>query len=137
MMLVQALRAYLTEAVDHGTGWSFALADKRLARAITAMHADPARRWTLRALGEQAGMFRSVFALRFKEIGGETLTQYLSRWRMQLACDRLEHAGEPVSVISDALGYEPESTFSTAFKRVVGCSPLLWRQQPWEVMRSV
>jgi hypothetical protein len=44
------------------------LADKRLSLAITAMHADPARRWTLRDLGMQAGMLRSVFALRFKEL---------------------------------------------------------------------
>jgi len=33
------------------------------------------------------------------------------------------NSSEPVSVISLALGYESESAFSTAFKRVMGCSP--------------
>ncbi len=123
MMLVQALRAHLAEGLGQGTGWFFALADKQLGLAITAMHADPARRWTLRDLGMQAGMSRSVFALRFKEVVGETPMQYLTRWRMLLACDRLEHAGDPVAIIAEALGYESESAFSAAFKRFMGCSP--------------
>ena len=48
---------------------------------------------------------------------------YLTRWRMLLAGDRLTNSGDPISVISPALGYESESAFSTAFKRVMGCSP--------------
>lgn len=123
MILVYALRAHLAEALGRGTGWFFALADKQLSRAIAAMHAEPARRWTLRELGEQAGMSRSVFALRFKKVVGETPMQYLSRWRMLLACDRLENAGDRISTIAEALGYESESAFSTAFKRVTGYSP--------------
>jgi AraC-like DNA-binding protein len=123
MMLVHALRVHLAEGLGQGAGWFFALADKQLSRAITAMHADPARRWTLRDLGAQAGMSRSVFALRFKEVVGEAPMQYLSRWRMLLACDRLEHASDPISTIAEALGYESESAFSTAFRRVMGCSP--------------
>jgi AraC-like DNA-binding protein len=123
MMLVHALRAHLAEGPGQGMGWFFALADQQLGLAITAMHADPARRWTLRDLGKQAGMSRSVFALRFKEVVGETPMQYLTRWRMLLACDRLEHAGDPVAIIAEALGYESESAFSTAFKRFIGCSP--------------
>jgi AraC-like DNA-binding protein len=123
MMLVQALRVHLAEGLGQGTGWFFALTDKQLSRAITAMHADPARRWTLRELGTHAGMSRSVFALRFKEVVGEAPMQYLSRWRMLLACDRLEHASDPIATVAEALGYESESAFSTAFKRVMGCSP--------------
>ncbi|MGO2240748.1 MAG: cupin domain-containing protein [Halomonas sp.] len=46
------------------------------------------------------------------------------RWTLQsLAGDRLENSQDPVSVISLSLGYESESTFSTAFKRVMGVSP--------------
>lgn len=123
MMLVQALRVHLAEGPGVGVGWFFALADKQLAKAIAAIHADPARRWTLQELGEVAGMSRSTFALRFRETAGETPMDYLSRWRMLLACDRLENSGDPVSIIAPALGYESESAFSTAFKRVIGCSP--------------
>jgi AraC-like DNA-binding protein len=42
---------------------------------------------------------------------------------MLLAGDRLANSNDPISVISLSLGYESESAFSTAFKRVMGCSP--------------
>jgi len=123
MMLVQALRVHLAEGPDAGVGWLFALADRRMAAAIGAIHDDPAQGWTVEALAERAGMSRSTFALRFKEKVGASPMDYLTRWRMLLAGDRLENSGEPVSVIARALGYESESAFSTAFKRVMGCSP--------------
>lgn len=123
LMLVQALRVHLDSAEEGRNGWFFALADKQIAAALHAIHADPARPWNLRQLGEEAGMSRSTFALRFKERLGEPPMQYLARWRMLLACDRLEHSGDPVSTIALSLGYESESAFSTAFKRIMGCSP--------------
>ena len=123
MMLVQALRLHLAEGAEGGVGWLFALADKRMGAAIGAMHNDPAHRWTLQQLAARAGMSRSSFALRFKETVGTSPLDYLTRWRMLLAGDRLESSGDPVSVIALSLGYDSESAFSTAFKRVMGCSP--------------
>lgn len=123
MMLVQALRVHLAEGPDAGVGWLFALADRRMAAAIGAIHDDPAHGWTVEALAARAGMSRSTFALHFKEKVGSSPMDYLTRWRMLLAGDRLETSDEPVSVIARTLGYESESAFSTAFKRVMGCSP--------------
>jgi AraC-like DNA-binding protein len=91
--------------------------------AINALHEDPAQRWTLQELAARAGMSRSSFALRFKETVGEAPMEYLTRWRMLLAGDRLTHSGDAVSAIALSLGYDSESAFSTAFKRVMGCSP--------------
>ncbi|MGO1076809.1 AraC family transcriptional regulator [Inquilinus sp. CA228] len=122
-MLIQALRLHLAEGPKAGVGWLFALADRRIGTAITAMHDDPAQRWTLQELAARAGMSRSSFALRFKETVGEAPMEYLTRWRMLLAADRLANSGDPVSAIALSLGYESESAFSTAFKRVMGCSP--------------
>jgi len=122
MILVQALRLHLSQARS-GVGWLFALADRQMGAAIGAMHEDPAHRWTLQELAEHVGMSRSVFALKFRETVGETPMEYLSRWRMLLAADRLENSNDPVSVIALSLGYESESAFSTAFKRIMGCSP--------------
>jgi AraC-like DNA-binding protein len=123
LMLVLALRLHLAEGQDGGVGWLFALADKQMGAAISAMHEDPAHRWTLQALAERAGMSRSSFALRFKETVGTSPMDYLTRWRMLLAGDRLANSSDSVSAISLSLGYKSESAFSTAFKRVIGCSP--------------
>ncbi|QEH39047.1 Regulatory protein SoxS [Aquisphaera giovannonii] len=123
MMLVQALRAHLAGGPGGGVGWLFALADRQIGPAIDAMHGEPARPWTLQELADRAGMSRSGFAARFKEAVGATPIDYLTRWRMLLAGDRLRSSGEPVSAIARSLGYESESAFSTAFKRVMGRSP--------------
>ncbi len=58
--------------------------------------------------------------------------EYLTRWRMLLAGDKLKNSSDPISVIALSLGYESESAFSTAFKRVMGCSPRQYgrRQHP-------
>jgi AraC-like DNA-binding protein len=123
MMLIQALRLHLADRVRGGVGWLFALADKQMSAAITAMHESPGHRWTLQELGARAGMSRSIFALRFKETVGSSPMEYLTRWRMLLAGDRLTNSSDALSVIALSLGYESESAFSTAFKRVMGCSP--------------
>lgn len=123
MMLVHALRLHLAEGTRGGVGWLFALADRNVGAAIAAIHNDPAQRWALQSLAEVAGMSRSSFAQRFKETVGTSPMEYLTRWRMLLAGDRLENSGDSVSAIALSLGYESESAFSTAFKRVMGCSP--------------
>ncbi len=123
MMLVQALRIHLAQGVAGGTGWFVALSDRQIGVAIRAMHADPAFRWTLDDLAARTGMSRSSFARRFKETAGETPMEYLARWRMLLAADRLENTGESIGNIAVTLGYESESAFSTAFKRVMGSPP--------------
>ncbi len=123
MILVQALRLHLADGARAGVGWLFALADKQMSAAMTAMHDDPARRWTLQELAARAGMSRSTFALRFKETVGTSPMEYLAQWRMLLAGDRLENSRDPISLIAPSLGYESEAAFSTAFKRVMGCSP--------------
>jgi AraC-like DNA-binding protein len=123
LVLIQALRIHLAERPSGGVGWLFALSDPQMSAAINAMHQDPAHRWTLQALAARAGMSRSSFAQKFKQTVGSSPMDYLTRWRMLLAGDRLEHSGDPVSAIALSLGYESESAFSTAFKRVMAASP--------------
>lgn len=123
MMLIQALRLYLTDAASAGHGWLSALADKHMSLAIASMHDDPGYPWTLQSLAERVGMSRSVFALRFRETVGATPMEYLTRWRMLLAADRLQNSRDGLSAIAQSLGYESESAFGKAFRRVMGCSP--------------
>jgi AraC-like DNA-binding protein len=137
MMLVQALRLHLSEQLEGGAGWLAALADKQISLAINAIHQDPARRWTLQELAERAGMSRSTFALKFRETAGETPMAYLTRWRMLLAGDRLESSSNSISVIALSLGYESESAFSTAFKRVMGCAPRQYDRERTPPRRDV
>lgn len=123
MMLIQALRAHLAQGLSEHVGWFYALADRTIGAAINAMHNQPAHRWTLETLAKHVGLSRSSFALRFKAKVGTAPMEYLGRWRMLLAADKLLNANESIASIGLALGYESESAFSTAFKRIMGCSP--------------
>lgn len=122
-MLVEAIRLHLENGFSEGVGWLFALADKQLSAAMAAMHESPEHNWTLQSLAERAGMSRTIFASRFRTVVGSSVMDYLSRWRMLLAADRLIHSDDAVATIALSLGYESESAFSKAFKRVMGCSP--------------
>jgi AraC-like DNA-binding protein len=122
-MLIQALRLHLADGANAGRGWLSALADPHMSLAIAAMHNAPEYGWTLQSLAERVGMSRSVFALRFREIVGVTPMEYLTRWRMLLAADRLKNSSDGLSAIAQSLGYESESAFGKAFRRVMGCSP--------------
>lgn len=122
-LLIEALRLHLAEHSHHSTGWLFALADRQMGAVIAAMHAEPGRKWTLEALARVAGMSRSSFAVRFKDTVGESAMDYLTRWRMMVASDRLANGGMPIAVVAPTVGYESESAFGAAFKRVIGYSP--------------
>ncbi len=90
---------------------------------MNSIHDDPAHGWTIQTLAERAGMSRSAFAVKFRQTVGASPMEYLTRWRMLLAGDRVVNSSDPISVISLSLGYGSEAGFSTAFKRVMGCSP--------------
>ncbi|WP_404426954.1 helix-turn-helix domain-containing protein [Thalassospira australica] len=72
-------------------------------------------------MARHAGMSRSAFAARFRDVVAVPPMTYLTRWRMLLAGDHVTYSGLPISEIALSVGYESESAFSTAFKRVMGC----------------
>ena len=124
LLLVQALRLHLVEGSRGvGVGWLFALANPQMRTTLNAMHDDPGRRWTLESLAKRAGMSRTAFAVKFKQTVGQSPLDYLLRWRMRRAADRLVYSDDSVATLAQSLGYGSESAFSTAFKRVMGCSP--------------
>ena len=123
MMLVEVLRLHLAGGLKSKVGWLSALSDKQISAAITSIHDDPAHDWTVEELAQRGAMSRSIFAERFKEIVGSSPIEYLTRWRMLLAADRISNTRDSISEIAQSLGYESASAFTKAFKKVMGCSP--------------
>jgi AraC-like DNA-binding protein len=126
LLFVESLRAQLSK---HGeTGWLAGLADPFVARALHALHADPAQGWTVAHLARTAGLSRSALMARFQRLLRQSPMQYLTLWRMQLAAQRLRGTEETLSAIAGAVGYGSEAAFSHAFKRATGVSPATWRR---------
>jgi AraC-like DNA-binding protein len=128
LLFVEAVRRYVDTMPDDRKGWLAGLRDRRVARALTSLHARPAHPWTVEALARQAGMSRSAFAERFVDLLGFPPMQYLAQWRLQLAAQQLRHAERPLGAIAEAVGYESEAAFSRAFKREFGVPPATWRR---------
>ena len=129
LMFVDVVRRYLETLPPDRTTWLSGLRDQYVGRALMALHANPARNWTLEALAQEAALSRSSFAERFAQFVGHPPMQYLTNWRMQLATNYLREGNESVAAIANRVGYESEAAFSRAFKKVVGAPPSEWREQ--------
>jgi len=127
LLLVQGIRTELARPAAPGS-WRAALADENIARALDAMYARPERPWTLVTLAKTAGLSRTTFVARFRELVGETPFAHLTRWRMAHAQELLRE--EPATALADVAtraGYADEFAFSTAFRREVGVPPGVYR----------
>ena len=122
ILLVQVLRAALDQEREHDFGWMAALTDPRIGKAIHLMHGDIAHSWCLEELCGRVAMSRSAFSKRFKALVGHAPLDYLLRWRMRVARNRLRQ-GESVTMIAADVGYASESAFRHAFKRLYGRAP--------------
>ncbi|WP_058752692.1 helix-turn-helix transcriptional regulator [Sphingomonas sanguinis] len=122
-LLVEALRLHLTDQSAQAWSWLAALGDLRMRAALSAMHANPAKPWKHEDLAKTAGMSRSSFVVRFGETFGQTPLEYLTRWRLILAAYRLAQERTTLAMVAPTIGYESESAFAAAFKRVLGQSP--------------
>jgi AraC-like DNA-binding protein len=128
LMFVDVVRRHLESLPPDRVNWLAGLRDQYIGRALMALHANPARDWTLEALAQEAALSRSAFAERFSEFVGHPPMQYLTNWRMQLATNYLRKGTENVAAIANRVGYDSEAAFSRAFKKVVGSPPSEWRE---------
>jgi AraC-like DNA-binding protein len=123
ILVVQAVRSWLEQDPDARRGWLGALRDERIGPSLAAIHREPGRPWTVAALAREAGMSRSAFAERFAELVGEPVMAYVTRWRMQVAHERLAGGTDTVARVAASLGYRSEAAFTRAFARVTGTTP--------------
>ncbi|MDO6731632.1 AraC family transcriptional regulator [Marinovum sp. 2_MG-2023] len=123
VVVIEAIRRWLTRSPDAHRGWLKAARDPQIGRAIVAIHRDPAAVWSVETLAQVAGMSRSAFAARFTTLVGTPAMQYLAEWRMNLARRSLRETAQPIANIAADLGYQSEPAFNRAFKRVFGTTP--------------
>lgn len=127
LLFVEVVRRHLQALPPQQEGWLAGLRDPLVGRALTLLHARPAKEWTLEDLAREAATSRSVLADRFRRYVGDSPMQYLAQWRMQLAAGLLENADANVASVAREVGYGSEAAFSRAFKKLVGVPPTAWR----------
>jgi len=128
LMFVDALRRYIESMPPGGKGWLAGVRDAQVGRALALLHAKPDRPWTVDELAREVALSRSALAERFAALVAEPPIQYLMRWRLALAAQKLRSGREAIARVAEHSGYESEAAFSRASKREFGMSPAAWRK---------
>src|SRR5262245_36056178 len=123
ILVVHAIRFWITHSGAAQTGWLKALRDRQIGPVISKVHLHPTQRWTLQSLAAEASMSRSAFAARFTELVGESAIRYVTRWQMNSARSQLAENNVTVAEVAHSFGYESEAAFNRAFRRHLGISP--------------
>ena len=127
IIFAQALRDYLsTDGVDRPVLSGFT--NPNIARVLTAVHNDPAHSWTLSEMAKVAGLSRTSFAMKFVKCMLITPMGYITKWRMQLASQKLLKTDDPIIKIAEEVGYQSEAAFGRVFKKHHQIAPATYRR---------
>ncbi|MER9757092.1 AraC family transcriptional regulator [Mesorhizobium sp. M0166] len=100
----------------------------RLAPAIAAMFADPARSWKLPDLADLCGMSRATFMRHFQDRLGCSALDLLTDLRMSLAANELKKPAISTETVAETVGYQSVSAFRRVFAERMGMTPGEWRR---------
>ncbi len=102
--------------------------DRKVARALGLLQAEPAKRWTVERLARAVGLSRAAFARRFAAVTARAPLRYLTELRLALAATLLESTDDSLAELASRVGYASEFAFSRAFKRQHGVAPGSFRR---------
>jgi AraC-like DNA-binding protein len=67
------------------------------------------------------------FDQRIRALFGVSAGQYLTRARIELACNRLRRTDSPISIVAQECGYADQAAFTRQFHKSVGLTPKAYR----------
>ena len=73
---------------------------------------------------------KNYFGLLFRKCNGLSPQEYIIRVRIAAAAQQLRQSDTDILEIAESCGFNSSSNFYAAFKRITGCSPAQYRQNP-------
>lgn len=116
------------EGVENASEAPVFLGDRRLQRALVAIHESPEKPWTVEDLAKIAGRSRTAFSNDFRQTTGYTPINYLAYWRTEVARQMLAESDFSITEIAHRTGYADVNAFSRAFGRAMGLAPGNYRK---------
>lgn len=129
LLLIASLREWFSRQDSDAPAWCRAHTDPVVGLALQLLHNNPAHPWTVAGLAAKVGTSRAALARRFTELIGEPPMTYLTGWRLTLAADLLHEPDATLDAVARQVGYSGAFALSTAFKRVYGVSPRVYRRR--------
>ena len=84
---------------------------------------------TVRQLTREFGISDTYLQNAFRSVYGMPVISFIRVQKMQSAAQVLIHTTKSIEEIAEKYGYENESKFSAAFKRIMGDSPGVYRKE--------
>jgi AraC-like DNA-binding protein len=98
-----------------------------LSAALAYAHERLDRPLRVGELAKRAGLSPFQFDRRLRALFGLTAGQYLTRARIERACDLLARDSAPISEVAQVCGYSDQAAFTRQFHRSVGLTPRAYR----------
>ncbi len=99
----------------------------RLRRALDYIEAHLSTPIRLADIAASAGLSRMHFAAQFRRATGYSPYAYLLRRRIEHAQALLRHSNKSILDIATDSGFNSQSSFTTAFRTLIGDTPHRWR----------
>lgn len=122
-VLFLQLLNYYAENNHEVAGFLVALRDRRLQRALSLIHRDPAFDWTLASLGDQVGMSRATLVRHFRDAIGVAPMTYIQNWRIMKAYNQIKYTSTPLEQVAESVGFGSARTLNKSFQRQYDCTP--------------
>ena len=103
---------------------------EKLKRSLSFLEEHYAENISVDTIAAQSNYSASHFAKLFRQLTGDSFTQYLKSYRLEMAADRLRNEQTKVSEIALSCGFSNLSYFSRAFYEKFGMTPSDYRRSP-------
>jgi len=97
--------------------------DQRIRKAQEFIEGNLAQSHSINELAALAFLSPTQFKKLFKQQTGQTITEYITRLRMEKAQALLIHTDSPIQIVAEIVGYSDHSAFSRRFTQHFGLPP--------------
>jgi YesN/AraC family two-component response regulator len=99
-------------------------------QAVAYFHQNYARPFLRWEIADAIGVSEDYLSRVFRQELGLSPWEYLNRYRILQAKERLRHTNEDIGTVARQVGFKDPAYFSRVFRKVTGLSPTEYRQQP-------
>ena len=103
-------------------------ADERIRTAIQYLNQNIRENLQLTELADAAGYSLSHFKIKFREEIGITPAEYITMQKIDLAKQLLIGSEASITDVAYSLGFSSSNYFCTVFKKIMNCTPSLFRR---------
>ena len=122
ILFIHIIRCYLANCPVQ-SGILAAYNDSALRPVVELMHYQPQKPWSIADFSATAKLSRTAFIERFTRTLEIPPMTYLTQQRLEFAYRQLREGKRRILDVALDCGYESESSFSKAFKRMYGIAP--------------